>query len=82
MFDNIIYAYENRDVEKPFLAFAVTTQNHGGYDWDFPREKYVEVESAVQTGEKYEKVLETYANLCKYSDMALDEFIGYFENVE
>ena len=32
LFDNIIYDYENRDVEKPFLAFVVTTQNHGGYD--------------------------------------------------
>ncbi len=79
LFDNIIYDYENRDESVPFFAFAVTTQNHGGYDWEFMQDAYIDVISASGGAEKEESALHTYANLCKYTDLSLDRFINYFE---
>lgn len=81
LYNNIMHEYENSSKETPKFYFIVTTQNHGGHVWDFDDEKYISVLNEDMEQDAY-KALTTYANLCKYSDNALDKLLQYFDSVE
>lgn len=74
----LIEDYENRDKTKPYFAFNVTMQNHGGYTTscaNFAEEIY-----ATNVEGNYIKA-NKYLSLVKYSDDAFKELIDYFSNV-
>lgn len=75
----IIKDYKNRDKSKPYFAFNVTMQNHGGYTpscVNFP-----EVIKATSTTIDYTKA-NKYLSLVKASDNAFKEIIEYFKKVD
>lgn len=79
-FNEIIWHYENRDKEKPFFLFDVTIQNHADYYGQV--ESLIEIEKVGNTPAsemEYIKDAETYINLMKITDDALQELIQYFE---
>ena len=76
-YDQVIYEYERRDMEKPLFLFNVTIQNHGGYDdEDYPTTVQVE-----QAPGEYPQT-EQYLSLTKKSDQALEYLIDYFSQQE
>ena len=78
-YDVLIENYENRDKSKPYFAFNVTMQNHGGYTTpalNFNEEIYV-----TSSSTSYEKV-NRYLSLVKRSDEAFKELVDYFSNVK
>ena len=76
-YDQVIYEYEHRDMEKPLFLFNVTIQNHGGYDdEDYPTTVQVE-----QAPGEYPQT-EQYLSLTKKSDQALEYLIDYFSRQE
>lgn len=75
----LIESYENRDTSKPFFAFNVTMQNHGGYSTSCTNfNESIFVTSSEKTYNKTNK----YLSLVKYSDTAFEELISYFKNVD
>lgn len=77
----LIKDYEKRDKSKPYFAFNVTMQNHGGYTnscVNFPEK------IKLTSSEKSEKYIKTnkYLSLVKQSDSAFKELIEYFSNVK
>lgn len=79
-FNEIIWHYENRDKEKLFFLFDVTIQNHADYYGQV--ESLIEIEKVGNTPAsemEYIKDAETYINLMKITDDALQELIQYFE---
>ncbi|MBQ2934336.1 MAG: LTA synthase family protein [Clostridia bacterium] len=78
-YDILIEDFENRDKSKPYFAFNVTMQNHGGYvesASNFEEDIYIE-----GTTEYYNKA-NKYLSLVKKSDDAFKELIEYFEDVD
>lgn len=80
LYQNLITEYENRDKSKPFFAHVVTTQNHGGHNWEYTANGIYATSDAME--EKDKTCLETYANLLADSDKALEELLTYFQNTE
>lgn len=80
VYKNLIAEYENRDKDKPFFAHVVTTQNHGGHNWKYKKNGIYALSDTMEEMDK--TCLETYANLLKDSDQALDELLTYFKNVK
>ena len=83
-YDKIISLYEefkkSENKEQPFYLFNVTIQNHGGYDSSAmaPEDMVLTI-----TDEKLQDDgAETYLNLIKKSDQALEQLVHYFENVK
>ena len=79
LFEQIILEYEQRPREKPWFCYALTYQNHGGYDYES------EMEGIRVTGveeEKARRSLENYANALKVSDQMLERLLTYFEQQE
>lgn len=75
----LIQNYENRDKSKPYFAFNVTMQNHGGYTTscvNFEEDTY-----ATNVSQEYIKA-NKYLSLLKYSDNAFKELINYFKKVD
>lgn len=75
----LIQDFENRDRTKPYFAFNVTMQNHGGYTTscsNFEQSVY------VTSSANFYKKANAYLSLVKYSDDAFAELIHYFENVD
>lgn len=75
----LIEDYKNRDTTKPFYAFNVTMQNHGGYTSscvNFDESIYT-----TSTSKTYKKV-NKYLSLVKESDNAFKELIDYFKTVK
>ncbi len=78
-YDLLIKDFENRDKSKPYFAFNVTMQNHGGYTiaaQNFPEEVY-----ATNTSKAFPKA-NKYLSLIKRTDDAFKELIGYFSRVK
>lgn len=81
-YQEIIYRYENRKQDAPFFLFDVTIQNHGGYYGEVPLDIGVVNVGGIPAediGQLYE--LQTYLNLMKISDEALEGLITYFQQV-
>ena len=76
----LIDDFENRDKSKPYFAFNVTMQNHGGYTISCSNFD----ESIYVTSSQNTDLLKTnkYLSLVKYSDDAFKELIEYFEKVD
>lgn len=75
----LIENYENRDKTKPYFAFNVTMQNHGGYTSgcvNFNESIY-----ATSTSKDYTKA-NKYLSLVRASDTAFKELIEYFSKVK
>ncbi len=78
-YDLIIKNFEKRKKNKPYFAFNVTMQNHGGYTnscVNFPEN--VKVTSSET---EYPKVNQ-YLSLVKQSDLAFKKLIKYFSKVD
>ena len=77
-FNQLIDLYENRDEEKPFFAFEVTMQNHGGYYNDY--ENFTpDISLGFEPEDSNEKhYTEQYLSLVKKSDEAFEMLIEYF----
>lgn len=76
VYDRIIDLYEQKDEGQPLFAFAVTMQNHGGYNT-----KGFEYTVQVQ-GEGGGGSVNEYLSSIQNSDAALEELIAYFEQQE
>ena len=76
----LIDDFENRDKSKPYFAFNVTMQNHGGYTTSCSNFD----ESIYVTSSQNTDLLKTnkYLSLVKYSDDAFKELIEYFKKVD
>lgn len=75
----MINNYKNSEPTKPYFAFNITMQNHGGYTTEcsnFQQEIYVTSPSG-----DYPKT-NAYLSLIKKSDDALKELIEYFSTVD
>lgn len=78
-FKLLIDDFKGRDKSKPYFAFNVTMQNHGGYTTsatNFNENIYV-----TSVSQKYEKT-DKYLSLIKYTDDAFRELIQYFSSVK
>lgn len=74
-FKDIIKRFENKKEGEKLFTFAITMQNHGGYEYGgFPSEVTVEGVDILSVNQ--------YLTLLKKSDDALRELIGYFENTD
>lgn len=80
LYKNLITEYENRDKSKPFFAHVVTTQNHGGHNWEYTANGIYSISETMEAKDK--TCLETYGNLLADSDKALEELLTYFQNTE
>lgn len=75
----LIENYENRDKSKPYFAFNVTMQNHGGYTTS--ADNFNECIYTTSTSKAYNKA-NKYLSLIKASDNAFKELIEYFSEVD
>lgn len=82
-FNEIIYRYENKEIDKPLFLFNVTIQNHGAYygDLDLPIE-VLQVGDTKAEDAGYIYDLQTYLNLMKHTDQAFEDLVTYFSDVE
>ena len=78
-YDVLIDSYENRDKSKPYFAFNVTMQNHGGYTK--PASNFNQKIHLVDAKNDYPKT-NMYLSLVKESDDAFKKLIEYFEDVD
>ncbi len=77
-YDILIKNFEERDKSKPYFAFNVTMQNHGGYTLSSSNfDECVQINSP-----NYYTKATKYLSLVKASDDAFRELIEYFENVD
>ncbi|MBR6509207.1 MAG: sulfatase-like hydrolase/transferase [Clostridia bacterium] len=75
----LIEDFEKRDKSKPYFAFNVTMQNHGGYTTSC--ENFNESIYATSTSKAYNKT-NKYLSLVKESDNAFKDLISYFSKVK
>lgn len=75
----LIQDYKNRDKKKPYFAFNVTMQNHGGYT--AVADNFEEKIHTTSLSKQYPKVNQ-YLSLVKQSDDAFKELIKYFSKVK
>ena len=78
-YDLLIKDFEDRDKSKPYFAFNVTMQNHGGYTIDAAN--FVEEIYATNTTKAYPKA-NKYLSLIKHTDEAFKGLIEYFSKVK
>jgi hypothetical protein len=78
-YELLIEDYENRDKSKPYFAFNVTMQNHGGYA--VSANNFDECVYATSVSKAYNKA-NKYLSLVKASDDAFKGLIEYFSNVK
>lgn len=80
LYQQLIKSYENRDTDKPYFATVITTQNHGGYGYQYDAHG---IKSECPDLQKEEaEWVNTYGNLERQSDESFKELISYFEQVE
>lgn len=75
----LIENFENRDKSKPYFAFNVTMQNHGGYTTSCVN--FEENIHATNVSKDYIKA-NKYLSLIKYSDDAFKGLVEYFSKVD
>ncbi len=83
-YDVLIENYENRDKSKPYFAFNVTMQNHGGYSNSASNfDECIQIESIGEnTNPPYYSKASKYLSLVKASDDAFRELVEYFKGVD
>ena len=76
-YNKIIERFESKSGNEDLFIMSISMQNHGGYT-----EKYDSFPENIKVlGGTYEDANQ-YLSLLNKSDKALENFIGYFENVE
>ncbi len=75
-YDLLIENYKNRDKSKPYFAFNVTMQNHGGYTTQ--ADNFNESIFVTNSSQEYIKT-NSYLSLIKYSDTAFKKLVNYFK---
>lgn len=78
LYERVIDLYEEKG-DKPFFAYVITMQNHGGYEYQYD-ESGIEVSEGGSCGN--ERALQTYCNLVDSSVEAFQYLIRYFETVD
>jgi len=78
-YKKLIELYEDRDPKHPLFLFNVTMQNHGSYTSTDPN--FNQDVRLVDYPDKFPET-EQYLTLARQSDMALEDLIGYFSNVD
>ena len=74
-FGDIIQRFENKKKDEKLFTFAITMQNHGGYEYgNFPSEVAVDGVDILSVNQ--------YLTLLNKSDDALRDLISYFDNYE
>ena len=83
-YDVIIENFENRDKSKPYFAFNVTMQNHGGYATSAENfDECIKIESiGDNTNPTYYNKASKYLSLVKASDDAFRNLVEYFKGVD
>lgn len=83
-YDVIIDNYENRDKSRPYFAFNVTMQNHGGYSNSASNfDECISIESiGDNTQPPYYNKASKYLSLVKASDDAFRDLVEYFKGVD
>lgn len=83
-YDVIIENFQNRDKSKPYFAFNVTMQNHGGYSNGASNfDECISIESiGSNTQPQYYNKASKYLSLVKASDDAFRDLIEYFKGVD
>jgi len=78
-YKTLIKDFENRDKSKPYYAFNVTMQNHGGYTPSCSN-----FDESIYVTSSQNQLIKTnkYLSLVKYSDNAFKELLEYFEKVD
>ncbi len=78
MFELLIETFEAKK-ENPLFLFGVTMQNHSPYTYE--GERYTQYISLDDFGDEYPEV-EQYLSLLHETDRAVEDLIGYFQNIE
>lgn len=79
LYKKVIETYEaGKSNNKPFFAYIITMQNHGGYSYEYD-ECGIEVLHGIYENER---ALQTYANIISSSVDAMEYLITYFEALE
>ena len=77
LYNNVLDILSEREDKNPFFMYMVTTQNHGGYKWEFANKKVNSLDEKLS--EENKQALETYANLSDGADDAVAEFLKEVE---
>lgn len=77
-YNKLIENFESRDKNKPYFAFNITMQNHGGYT---TQSSYFNQEIQITSSNNVYEKANTYLSLVKRSDDAFKELVDYFSNV-
>lgn len=75
----LIELYEQRDQKHPLFLFNVTMQNHGSYTSTDPN--FNQDVRLIDYPDKFPET-EQYLSLARQSDLALEDLINYFSNVD
>ncbi len=77
MYQKIIQRYEAKEADEKLFVMGITMQNHGGY-----RDFYENFKTDVYGMNIRYPDVNQYLSLVHQSDLAMEEFIGYFSKVE
>ena len=80
LYQYLIEEYEARDPEKPFFAFGITMEMHGGYQYSYTKHG-ISVTGEGRSGEELEQ-LTTFVNLEYDSLQAFKDLLEYFSAVD
>ena len=80
-FDLLISEYESarKQTRDPFYVFTVTIQNHGGYS---ASQRLIDTPIQITSAEQKDEAAEQYINLIRTTDLAFENLVSYFKNVE
>ena len=80
-FDLLISEYESarKQTMDPFYVFTVTIQNHGGYS---ASQGLIDTPIQITSAEQKDEAAEQYINLIRTTDLAFENLVSYFKNVE
>ena len=80
-FDLLISEYESarKQTQDPFYVFTVTIQNHGGYS---ASQGLIDTPIQITSAEQKDEAAEQYINLIRTTDLAFENLVSYFKNVE
>ena len=80
-FDLLISEYESarKQTRDPFYVFTVTIQNHGGYS---ASQGLIDTPIQITSAEQKDEAAEQYINLIRTTDLAFENLVSYFKNVE
>ena len=73
-----LYEEAKKESSAPYFSFTVTMQNHSSFGKEYADMPH----DIVLSDEYYDFTADQYLNLVKVSDSALEDFIGYFKNVD